>query len=237
MRQARHSPGGSGVAVTGCVSCCLLFSTGSLPGQVKENLDLPFDALAESEEEEDAPEVVSFYTVSLEGDGFFYVVDHSGSMLDSGELQRAKQEVTKNINEFSDRVQFGVIFFAGTPSPFPRTGQPARADTPTKQAAYSFIQSIVRGRSSCPLVGLQAALLMANRVTSTRKVIVYVGDGGGTCHGADEAAYLQKTLSTVASMNFQKVRINAIGVLDVKPLCENFLRKLASQSGGTYTKI
>jgi Mg-chelatase subunit ChlD len=224
--------------VAGYVGFCLLFSTGALPGQVKENLDLPFDALGDAGEEEDAPEVVNFYTLSLEGDAFFYVVDHSGSMLESGELQRAKQEVTKNINEFSERVRFGVIFFSGSVSRYPKNGQPAQADPPTKQGALSFIHSITRGRGgSCPLVGLQAGLLMANHVASTRKVIVYVGDGGGTCQGADEAQYLQKTLSTITSMNFQKVKINTIGVVDVSALGEQFLRKLASQNGGTYTRI
>jgi Mg-chelatase subunit ChlD len=223
--------------VVGCVGFWLLFSAGALPGQVKENLDLPFDALGEQEDEEDSPEVVNFYSLSLEGDAFFYVVDHSGSMLESGELQRAKQEVTKNVNEFSERVRFGIIFFAGSVTRYPRNGQPAQADPPTKQGAYSFIQSITRGRGSCPLVGLQAGLLMANQVTSTRKVIVYVGDGGGTCQGADEAQYLQKTLSTITSMNFQKIKINTIGVVDVSALGEQFLRKLASQNGGTYTRI
>src|SRR5688572_24983005 len=108
MRQARRSLRVRGVAVIGCVCFILILPLGTLPGQVKENLDLPFDALGEENDDEDAPEVVNFYTVSLEGDAFFYVVDHSGSMLESGELQRAKQEVTKNINEFSARVRFGI---------------------------------------------------------------------------------------------------------------------------------
>jgi len=223
--------------VAGCVGFCLLFSTGVLRAQLKENLDLPFDALGDDADEEDAPEAVNFYTLTLEGDAFFYVVDHSGSMMDSGELQRAKQEVTKNINEFSERVHFGIIFFAGSVDRFPKNGRPAKADTSTKQGAISFVHAIQRGRGSCPLVGLQAGLLMANQVTSTRKVIVYVGDGGGTCQGADEAQYLQKTLQTVSSMNFQRVKINAIGVVDVSPLGEDFLRKLTRQNGGTYTRI
>jgi len=233
---ARRFLRGSVARVAGFGGICLLF-TGVLTGQVKENLDLPFDALGDDVDEEDAPEVVSFYTLSLEGDAFFYVVDHSGSMMESGELQRAKQEVTKNLNEFSPRISFGIIFFAGQVTRFPKNGQPAKADTPTKQAALSFVQGITRGRGSCPLVGLQAGLLMANQVASSRKVVVYVGDGGGTCQGADEAQYLQKTLSTISSMNFQKVKINTIGVVDVSQVGEDFLRKLASQNGGTYTRI
>lgn len=59
-------------------------------GGLKENLDLPLDAIGEAGEEEDAPEVVNFYGQTLEGDGFFYAVDRSGSMQDSGELRASE---------------------------------------------------------------------------------------------------------------------------------------------------
>jgi hypothetical protein len=62
----------------------------------KENLDLPFDSIGESEEEEDAPEIVTFYGQQLEGDGIFYVIDRSSSMGDRGELAIAKTELARN---------------------------------------------------------------------------------------------------------------------------------------------
>jgi hypothetical protein len=66
---------------------------------------------------------------------------------------------------------------------------------------------------------------------------VYLSDGGGHCMGADEAQYLNKVLSTVASINFQRIKINTIGVLNLSALGEQFMRKLATMNGGTYTKI
>jgi len=204
---------------------------------IKENLDLPFDALGENEEEEDAPEVVNFYTVTLEGDGFFYIIDRSGTMNDQGELARARQEVKKNINEFSDRVQFGVFFFGTDIVKFPSNGQPAEADMAMKQSGRSFVDGTPAQNGTCGLKALQAAIQMANQAKSNRKVIVYLSDGGGTCQGGDEAQYLQKTLSTVASLNFQRIKVNTIGVLNLTPLGEQFMRKLASMNGGTYTKI
>jgi len=204
---------------------------------IKENLDLPFDALGENEEEEDAPEVVNFYTITLEGDGFFYIIDRSGTMQDSGELQRAKAEVKKNISEFSDRVQFGVIFFSANIVKFPSNGQPAEADTAMKQSGKAFVDGTPGEYGTCGLKALQAALQMANQAKSHRKVIVYLSDGGGTCEGADESQYLNKCLSTTASMNFQRIKINTIGVLNLTALGEQFMRKLATMNGGTYTKI
>lgn len=214
----------------------LLASTGA-PAQNKENLDLPFDALGEEEEEEEAPEVVNFYSTNLEGDGFFYVVDRSGSMQDSGELQRAKAEINKNISEFSSRVQFGIVFFDAGLMRFPGSGQPAEATEAMKQGAKGFVNAVPGGGGSCCMQGILAALQFANRAKSKRKVIVYLGDGGGTCMGADEAQYLNKAISTITGQNYQRVKINTIGVLNVTQVCENFLRRLASANGGTYTRI
>jgi Mg-chelatase subunit ChlD len=218
-------------------ACFLLAAPLPVRAQIKENLDLPFDALGEEEDEEDAPEVVSFYSTSLEGDGFFYVVDCSGSMLDSGELQRAKAELNKNIAEFSSRVEFAIIFFGTDTVKFPSSGQPAEANEAMKQAARSFVNAQQRMRGSCPQTGLIAGLQVANRGKARRKVIVYLGDGGGTCGGGNEAQYLEKALSTVTAQNYQRVKINTIGVLEVSTVGESFLRRLAAANGGTYTRI
>lgn len=212
---------------------------GGLGLGVKENLDLPFDALGEEDEEdEEAPEVVMFYGTALEGEGFFYVIDRSGSMQDSGELVIAKREVTRNITEFTERVRFGVFFFDKGVQRFPSGDQAAKADSGSKASAISFVESMTSGSGSCPLVGLAAALDMANKCSVRRKVITYVGDGGGHCAGArNEAEYHARTLAGVGVQNYQRLQINAIGVLDVSPAQELFLQSLASMNGGTYKRI
>ncbi|MGQ9592247.1 MAG: vWA domain-containing protein [Planctomycetota bacterium] len=204
---------------------------------LKENLDLPYDARGEEEEEEEAPEIVVFYGQQLEGDGFFYAVDRSGSMQDSGELGVAKRELGRNVMEFSDNVQFGIVFFDVNVIKFPANGQPSEASPAMKSAATSWIQSVPGGSGSCCQQGLIAALQMANRATSGRRVLVYLGDGGGTCQGADEATYLNTTLSVVTASNYNRVQINTIGVLNVGSIQENFLRRLAAANGGTYKRI
>ena len=214
-----------------------LLASPTLWAQLKENLDLPFDALGEEEEEEEAPEVVNFYNTNLEGDGFFYVIDRSGTMQSSGELQRAKSEVKKNITEFSNRVQFGVVFFDSSISKFPASGQPAEASEAMKQGAKGFVDSVPGGSGTCGMQGLLAALQFANRAKSKRKVIVYLSDGGGTCMGADESQYLNKLIATVTAQNYQRVKINTILVLEPAGGGENFMRRLAAANGGSYTRI
>jgi Mg-chelatase subunit ChlD len=213
----------------------LVLSTPSR-AQNKENLDLPFDALGEEEEEEEAPEVVNFYSTNLEGDGFFYVIDKSSSMA-QGELTRAKAELNKNISEFSSRVQFGIVFFDANLTKFPGSGQPAEATEAMKQGAKGFVNATQAGSGSCCMQGLMAGLQFANRAKSRRKVIVYLGDGGGHCQGGDELQYLNKTVSTITAQNYQRIKINTIGILDVTTTSENFLRRLASSNGGSYTRI
>jgi Mg-chelatase subunit ChlD len=205
-------------------------------GGTKENLDLPFDALGQAEDEEDAPEIVTFYGQQLEGDGFFYVIDRSGSMNDSGELNIAKREVVRNVSEFSERVQFGIIFFAADALKFPSSGQPADASPGMKQAAINFTNSTPWAHQSCVQKGMAAILQMANQSTSKRKVIVYVGDGGGTC-GGDEATYLRQCVTLVGSLNYQRIQINTIGVLQQQPINEAFMKQLATSNGGTFTRV
>ena len=203
----------------------------------KENLDLPFDAVGDSQEEEDAPEIVTFYGQQMEGDGIFYVIDNSGSMNDQGEEAIAKREVIRNVQEFSSRVQFAIVFFAKDVSKYPSSGMPAEANPGMKASAISFVQALPGSSGSCCQQGLAQGLRFANMATSKRKVLVYVGDGGGTCQGADEATYLRQALGSVTSQNYQRIQINCIGVLNPSPLGVDFMKRLSATNGGTYTRI
>jgi Mg-chelatase subunit ChlD len=204
-------------------------------GTLKENLDLPYDARGEEEEEEDAPEIVTFYGTQLEGDGIFYCVDRSSSMGDKGEIQIAKRELVRNITEFSERVQFGIVFFDAGLTKFPPSGQPAESNPGMKASAIGYVNTIQAGSGSCCQQGLMQCLAMANRATSKRKVMVYLGDGRGHCQGGNEDSYLLTTLAMVSSANYQRIQINCIMVLDVTPTGEDFLRRLAAANGGNYT--
>ena len=206
--------------------------------KTKENLDLPIEAEGVEEDPEDAPEVVLFYGQAFEGDGIIYVIDKSCTMQDEGELDIAKREVVRNIREFSDKVWFGIVFFSNDVVKFPSSGMPAQAEVTMRDAAISFVMTMEGHCGTCCQQGLAEGLQMANLATPKHKAIIYVGDGGGTCPGTtDEASYLQKTLTSITFMNYQRVVINCIGVLRPLPLNEEFMKKLSSSNGGTYTKI
>ena len=201
----------------------------------KENLDLPFDAMGEEEEEEDAPEIVTFYGQQLEADGFFYIIDSSGSMRDSGELEVAKREIIRNISEFSDQVEFGIVFFNANISKYPPSGQPAQANPGMKSAASAWVQAYQGASGSCVQQGFTQLIQLANFASAKRKVMVYLGDGGGTC-GGEEATYLRAALSSITAMNYQRIQINTIGFREPAQINTDFLKRLATANGGTYTK-
>jgi Mg-chelatase subunit ChlD len=222
----------------------MLFGSGAWAGHaaaqgLKENLDLPYDAIGDSDEEEDAPETVFFYGLTLEGDGFFYIIDRSGTMQNMGELAIAKREVSRNISEFSERTQFAVIFFDANVQKFPSGNQPVEATTSQKQAAQAWVNGMQGGAGTCVQKAFAEALRFANSCTAKRKVIAYVSDGGATCGGQNEQDYMKQTLQMLASQNYQRVTINTIGVLmtDMGPQHEQFMKDIAGQHGGTYRRI
>jgi hypothetical protein len=115
---------------------------------------------------------------------------------------------------------------------FPPGGQPADATPALKSSAISWVNSAQGSHGSCPQTGLIAALQMANQASAKRKVLVYLGDGGGNCAGVDEGTYLSQTLAVVTSQNFQRITINTIGVLSYGQIQRSFLRTSPRRTAG-----
>lgn len=207
-------------------------SLGAVAGR-KENLDLPFDAgTFEGEDgEEDAPETIRFYGQQYEGDGVFFVIDRSGSMQDTGELKIAKKEVLRNISDFTNRVQFGIVFFDNGILKYPQGGRPAEANPAMKAGALNWVNSVSGGGGSCMSKGFVEVLKFANQSSADRRVVIYVGDGAGSCAGH------VTTLSIVKSQNYRRAQVNTIGVLDVSGENEQFMRRLAGSNAGSYTYV
>jgi VWA domain-containing protein len=179
----------------------------------------------------------TFFGRSYAADGVFFVVDRSGSMLDSGELQLAKQEIISFIEVAPPETRFGIVLFASNLAKFPASGTAAEATPEMKESATAFVNSVSSGGGSCVQQGLVAAVGFTRSSGARRNVIIYVGDGGGTCQGADEATYLNRTLETVTAENGGAARIHTIGVLALTTIGERFLMDLASRNGGTFTWI
>jgi len=203
----------------------------------KANLDLPFDAGGTNEEEEEAPDIVIFYGQQYEGDGIFFSCDRSGSMREGGKFKRLQNEVIKNISSFSEKVQFGVVFFAGDLTKFPNSGKPAVATPAMKAAAISMVNSAAFGRGTCTKIALQACMSYAQLSSAKRKIIIHLSDGLHRCNGADPNTYGNETLSEVRQKNTSGIRVNSICIGPPGAVDENWMRRLASENNGTYARI
>jgi hypothetical protein len=203
----------------------------------KENLDLPFDAFANSEEEEEAPEVIFFYGQQYEGDGFYFCLDRSGSTA-NGELDIEKRETIRTIQQFSKKVYFAIVFYDQGLMKWPSTGRPAEASGGMKAQAVAWLSTIRSGSGTCVREGLMESLNFANRSPAKHNQIIYLGDGGTTCQGHNAADYGRQTLAQVTAANFKRHTLNAICAgTDLSATDENFCKTLASLNGGTYKRV
>lgn len=201
---------------------------------IKANLDLPFDGAGQEgdeEEEEEAPEIVVFYGQTYESDGVFFCVDKSGSMTGQA-WTRCQEEVIKNILQFSEKVQFGIVFFDDRIAKFPKTHRPAEATPAMKVAAQSMVMSVQPGLGSCYVEGLIEALNFANLATVKRRLIILLGDGEVLCNG--NLGIREQCLNEVKSRNTTGVKINTICIS-----CQNegFMQALAADNGGTFARV
>jgi len=205
-------------------------------GVTKANLDLPFDASSAQEEEEEAPEIVVFYGQQYEADGIFFSCDCSGSMK-GNKFKRLQNEVIKNVNSFSERVQFGIVFFAGDVVKFPGSGRPADATNSMKAAAVSMVTSASLRMGTCTKAALITCLAFANQSSAKRKIIIHLSDGEHRCNGADPDSYGRETLTEISQRNTCQARINAICIGPSGEVNENWMRQLAAQNNGTFARI
>jgi len=207
-------------------------------GVNKLNLDLPFDAGGTQEEEEEAPEIVVFYGQQYEGDGIFFCCDKSGSMNEAGKFKKLQQEVIKNITQFSERVQFGIVFFDAGLVKFPSSGQPATATASLKAAGSAYVMSTSPGHGTCQKPALIQSLMYANQSSSKRKVIIYLSDGYATCPGTnDTEQYWKDTLNEVTQRNTCKAHINCICIGPQGSVDENHMKMLSAQNSGTFARV
>ena len=145
----------------------------------------------------------------------------------------AKQILTKWIEELASKTQFAIVFGSLEPGgvkKFPESGKPVEATEENKKNAAAFLVTAPVDGAPSVSVDLTAALRSAEKLTSIRKSIIYVGRG----IIVDDTA--ENVLRKVATENRLAVKISVIGIEPPKD-AEEFLKKLAAANGGTYARV
>ncbi|MFQ5654113.1 MAG: VWA domain-containing protein [Planctomycetota bacterium] len=193
-------------------------------GGERRPLDLPSGGAGRSSEEEDAPETIIFFGAAYEGDGFFFLLDKSGSM--AGEkIMLLKEELTSTINSLSSHSDFAIVAFSGDVISF--SPVPSRAEPQQKAAAIGWVQGLEPYGPTFMLNGALYLLPITRLCNLPRRVIIAVGDGLPNGPGPDD------TLEGIVSANWEGLPINTI-LFGSEPTAVEFMSNLSAATGGTF---
>lgn len=164
------------------------------------------------------------------------VVDRSYTMW-GAPFEIAQREIRKLISTLKEITSFALVFFDRTVVHYPANRIPEPATEEYKRSALEYVASVQCRWDTCPHAALVAGIYSARLGPGFERVVVYLGNGGGQCQGADENAYLDWTLERIPPYNMGEVRIFVVGIGAMRPWNEKFLRELASQNGGAYAHL
>jgi Mg-chelatase subunit ChlD len=198
----------------------------------KDWLELPSEVPGPIVAESDPFSRVAFHGQTLEGDGFFFLVDTGRTMLSSGGLERTKGEIIRSILDLSPGTQFALVFFGTRISAFPSNGQPADVRFPVKSSAVAWVHPVAGGYGTSMLEGFREAIAFANRSSARKKIVIYIGDSGVRSAFSGGARDL---VEAITAMNAQRVRIDCIDVVGGGRA--RFLKELAAANGGSYRRL
>jgi hypothetical protein len=193
---------------------------------VKRPLDLPSGGKGDDEDEEDAPETISFYGGEYEGDGFFWCLDRSCSMDWGNLIGQLKAEMTESISQLSDESEFSIVAFSSGYtfwSPIPR-----EANAGNRSSAIAFVQSLSADGGTCLAPAGVYTITISNMCNQEHKQILVLSDGEPNCPGPPE------TLAAMTSANWQHTPINTIYIASDAGGTA-FMQQLAAMNGGTFS--
>ena len=210
-------------------------------GLLKANLDLPYNAGALSDDEdEDAPEILIFYGAQYEASAVAFALDESGSMRDQGRWQLQTREVTRAIRELSGRAEFSVVYYGSRVSAF--RNRTVKATPGNKLAGIHFVNSRSPNGDTCIAEGTIKALKIVQRSASQHRAVIVTSDGrpdvcatGNRANAQQQQILLQQTL---AANPGRAVRVHTIFVgRSNDPEAISFMKRLAGVHGGTFKLV
>ena len=183
-----------------------------IPGEGTRFLDLP-DGFGWSEDEEDEPELIEFYSDEFEGDAFFFVLDRSSSMgqaSSSGESKFAvlKRETVRAISGLTKRSVVSVVFYNKDQNPLVYGEQPIKMDGAGKAKMVGNVLGTPISNGSCMLRGVLKALEIAQRSQNEYRTLVLTADGQTTCPNGERDA--NRIFQNIMSHNVLRMPINTV---------------------------
>lgn len=194
-------------------------------------LDLPSGGRGIDTEKEDLPETIIFYDQTYEGDGFYWCLDKSGSMVDNDRIKILKSEVSRAVRNLSPSANFGIVAFSSNIVRFSHSPLPATHGNKTQ--AIAWVETLEAEGSTCAGAAGVATLQISNRCPKSQKVIIFLSDGRPACGSADTA---DQALTEITTANYQGTPINTL-LLGNVPGGLEFMRALAMNNQGSFAHL
>ncbi len=192
---------------------------------VKKPLDLPSGGKGDDEDEEDAPESISFYGGEYEGDGFFWCLDKSCSMGWADDIGHLKTEMSAAINSLSENAEFSIVAFSSGYiifSPFPKT-----ANAANRALGTAWVMALTTDGNTCLAPAGVETVGISNLCQKESKQIIVLSDGLPNCPGPAE------TTAAITGANWQHTPVNTIYIASDSDGI-TFMQSLAAANNGTF---
>lgn len=163
-----------------------------------------------------------FFGVEATGSRFIYIVDTSGSMAVGGKLEALQFELVKSLEGLLEAADFLVITYNDSASALEGRQSWSDADEQGKRFARRGIARLRSSGGTHPAPGFRMAFAMRPPPDS----IYFMTDG----------EFDEEVAGEIAMLNAEyKVPIHCIAFVSRRS--EPLMRRIASQSGGTYTFV
>lgn len=204
---------------------------------VKKPLDLPAGKAGTSEEEEDAPETISFWGSELEGDAFFWCFPAYSFCGDTSVFGTIKDEIAAGVNQLSRRVKFDLVAYNDQTYVWQRRSVYA---TPSNKAgAIGWMDTLGTKESECLLDAGLTTIAICNATKKPNRVMIFMGGNAPACStsGSSGSTYATQCLNEITGANVRRVPINTVYVADVYTTGQQFWRDLAAANNGSFSEV
>lgn len=173
-----------------------------------------------------------YYGIDLNAGRILFIIDHSGSMREPAyhetRLQSAKRELIRAIEELTPETEFAIMLFETGVQSWRDKLLPATPEN--KLTAIEFVKRIELGDRTNTHGVLSQALLFDDQL----EAVFVLTDGQPTAGSIILPPAI--IVDIVGRNRMRHLKFNTIGI-GVNPMTSDFLKTLATETGGEYRRV
>ena len=194
---------------------------------LRKPLDLPAGGAGVDDEEEDAPEAISFYGSEFEGDCFVFIVPAYGFCGETVIFDMIRQEVAQTLNQLS-----------AASTTYIWRPECCSASPGHKASAQAWMGTLAPIENHCLLDAALAGLGLAQQAPGAYKQVIICGAREPYCNGSGGGSYADICLESITAANSENLPIHTIYFTSSFYSGEEaFYINLSAMNGGTFRQV